>query len=95
MSEQSPIVDNANIRAGSETLLKALQTGRGPDSFTWSMLPGLQPQGDGCHQLRTAERRLTLIEAKEAQAEARRVSREPCPWCGVRADIGCRHGRAL
>jgi len=23
-----------------------------------------------------------------------RVDRDPCGWCGVRADIGCRHSRA-
>lgn len=22
---------------------------------------------------------------------ARRVDRDPCPYCGVRADIGCKH----
>lgn len=26
---------------------------------------------------------------------SRRVDRDPCPRCAVRADIGCEHGRAL
>lgn len=24
-----------------------------------------------------------------------RVDREPCTWCGVRADVGCKHNRAI
>lgn len=35
------------------------------------------------------------IDLPNADIEARRVDRDPCPYCGVRADIGCKHrGRA-
>lgn len=27
----------------------------------------------------------------EAEIAARRVERDPCPFCGTRADVGCRH----
>lgn len=29
-----------------------------------------------------------------AEPELVRVDREPCTWCGTRADIGCKHNRA-
>ena len=34
---------------------------------------------------------LAAIAEKNRMAESRRVSRDPCPKCGVRADVGCRH----
>lgn len=27
--------------------------------------------------------------------DTRRVDREPCPWCAVRSDVGCRHRQPL
>lgn len=41
--------------------------------------------------LRTIEEGPRLSDGEIA---ARRIDREPCPRCGVRADIGCRHGGA-
>lgn len=38
--------------------------------------------------------RVGLIEARERRADQLRVSRDPCPMCAVRADIGCSHRRA-
>jgi hypothetical protein len=32
--------------------------------------------------------------AERDTALARVVKRDPCPLCGVRADFGCKHGRA-
>lgn len=34
---------------------------------------------------------LAAIAEKNRIADSRRVSRDPCPLCGVRADIGCNH----
>lgn len=31
--------------------------------------------------------------AKRARVDGLRVARDPCPMCGVRGDIGCKHGR--
>lgn len=36
---------------------------------------------------RSEERKLIAND----ELESRRVNREPCPYCGIRADIGCRH----
>jgi hypothetical protein len=35
------------------------------------------------------------VRLSEAEIAARRVNREACTYCGVRADIGCRHRRSL
>lgn len=36
-------------------------------------------------------RRVALLAARDLQADALRTYRDPCPNCGVRADIGCKH----
>jgi hypothetical protein len=41
-----------------------------------------------------SHRVLAALAEKDRIAEQRRVSRDPCPLCAVRADIGCRHRRA-
>ena len=41
---------------------------------------------------READYRVTRIAERDAMAEGLRVvDRTPCPRCGVRADVGCRH----
>lgn len=40
------------------------------------------------------ERHVETHQSKYAFAETLRVSRDPCPFCAVRADIGCKHRRA-
>lgn len=34
---------------------------------------------------------LTLTQREEAARLIPRVNRDPCPYCNVRADIGCEH----
>lgn len=34
-------------------------------------------------------RRVTRIQALDRQADQQRVSRDPCPLCNVRSDLGC------
>lgn len=40
-----------------------------------------------------AEYRADEHIAERARVDALRVSRDPCPLCAVRADVGCRHRR--
>lgn len=37
------------------------------------------------------ERLIAATAERDAFANSRRVSRDPCPKCAVRADIGCKH----
>jgi hypothetical protein len=39
------------------------------------------------------QRSVTKHETKRAFADTLRVSRDPCPMCGVRGDVGCKHKR--
>lgn len=52
-----------------------------------------RPVGGGVRGY-TERRRRTHSEIKsafEAKAEQLRVNRDPCTYCGVRVDVGCRH----
>lgn len=42
---------------------------------------------------RRGELTLARLIARDRRADAQRTFRDPCPNCGVRADIGCRHRR--
>lgn len=46
------------------------------------------------HKLRIATIRRTRVQSSSVvmiDLESRRVNREPCSRCGIRADIGCKH----
>lgn len=45
-----------------------------------------------CHQLRTQYRRIEARQEPYRNYEALIVHREPCPRCGVRADLHAAHG---
>jgi len=67
--------------------------------FLWSKTGNPQNQwtGDGRYKAwkeAQQERVRIATEEKNRLAEANRVSRDPCPMCGVRGDIGCKHKRA-
>lgn len=48
----------------------------------------------GHHAPEVVAARLEMRQLEIAQALARRIpDRSPCPYCGVRADYGCRHNR--
>lgn len=38
-----------------------------------------------------AEKHIARIREEQALIDALRVERDPCTYCGVRADVGCRH----
>ena len=65
--------------------------------FAWIEKPGSPPvpESSGYAEQRRARfaRVLDRMEEKDRIANARRVSRDPCPRCGVRGDIGCKHRR--
>jgi len=66
--------------------------------FLWrnAPVPENQWSGDGNYtreRLRRHERVALAMAEKDRIAEARRVNRDPCPKCGVRSDIGCRHSK--
>ena len=42
---------------------------------------------------REMERNCAIIAERKAHIESLRVSRDPCPMCGVRGDVGCKHRR--
>lgn len=55
----------------------------------WRQLhPGKPRNKPHANDRNERQQRLAEMEAKP------RVERDPCPRCGVRADVGCRHDRA-
>lgn len=85
-------ISRAAMVEGSRRMLKALQSGKGPHAFLWRM-----PSTGGTWQPTDAtfnrRYRVDLIREREARADRLRVSRDPCPVCATRADIGCEHRR--
>lgn len=81
-----------NLINGSRALLDALRSGEGPRRFLWSSAGSKgtwKPTGAAAKM----ERSVNLIRQREAFADSLRVSRDPCPVCATRADIGCKHKR--
>jgi hypothetical protein len=78
----------AHMSAGSETLLKAIQTGEGPETLLWG--GHTQIFENDCTRAAAA---VSRIHEREREVDALRVQRDPCRVCGVRADVGCRHQR--
>lgn len=80
---------------GSNALLDALASKRGLDRFPWREHSGplnAKPNPQSGNAV-TMVHRVSLIEVREAHADSLRVERDPCGFCGVRADIGCKHRR--
>lgn len=67
-----------------------------PETLVWNRVPitGSTWTPDERKDRSKIERRLAYHAQKEALAERLYVSRDPCPLCAVRADVGCRHRRA-
>lgn len=78
---------------GSKDLLEALKTGQGPDRFPWREPQGAAKGRPDSQNTEYMAHRVTLIQAREAMTDRLRVSRDPCPVCAIRADIGCQHRR--
>lgn len=79
---------NSAIVDGSKALAAALQTGAGPDKLVWREFSGAAKATS--HRYPEA---VTRAEERDARAERLRVSRDPCPRCGTRGDVGCKHQR--
>lgn len=77
-------VDAAAIH--NKLFLTALTSGYGPDGLVWR---GTTFGGTTMQGWRLAE----ISQARAAEIEASKVSRDACSFCGVRADHGCKHNR--
>ena len=91
---------NDNIVSGSFELLRSIrdvQYGKKPQSqgrFRWSFSDGgCKPSATSLTTQLGLARVAKSMAAKEAALALRDAtpSRDPCPYCGVRGDIGCRH----
>lgn len=86
----------AEMAKACNRLLEAIETGYGPRQFLWTNAINTKSwaPSDDLRDYRTTgyERAMRSAADKEA-ALARRVTRDPCHVCGVRADIGCNHQR--
>ena len=74
-------IDAAAI--SNKLFLHALRTGRGPAGLVWRGTSGGTTTAGWQRAVESMER--------EAEIMAMRVSRDACSYCGVRADVGCRH----
>lgn len=46
------------------------------------------------HRCNTSRARYNIaLKLTGDELEARRVNRDPCTYCAVRADVGCKHNR--
>jgi len=71
--------------ADNDRFVAALNSGIGPKRFRWSGNFG----GDSKRGWAMAEASF----ARTAELEASKVDRDGCTYCGVRADLGCKHNR--
>lgn len=77
-----------HMRNGSEKLLKAIRAGKGPKPLIWGGTTQTF-ENDSTRAAAAVER----IHEREREVDALRVQRDACGFCGVRADVGCRHRR--
>lgn len=78
---------------GSNAMLAALAGEHGPQEFKWKAPAGNWKRRDDSMTSGFMYHRVSLIHQREAHAESLRVFRDPCTYCGTRADIGCKHRR--
>lgn len=82
------------MQMASDTFVDALTTGVGPQAFAWrDRIIGVQPSEEPREYRTIAYRRVMQSIANKEAALARAVSRDPCPVCGTRMDVGCKHRR--
>lgn len=96
-----------HMRRGSEWLLRNIQLARGErqligrrarqsygnSDLIWSWVVGGTNNPDG----QAMRRQIAHAEASRIEhdrVEGLRVQRDPCPMCGVRGDLSCKHRRA-
>lgn len=76
---------NANDAARlNKTFEEALFYNQGPDRFLWNARES--------QNKKLSPYALDHSRAKEAFADSLRVRRDPCGFCGVRADLHANHG---
>lgn len=56
--------------------------------------PTVQQDPESRNEIKRQEAAQRVVD-KQQRAEAQRAMRDPCPHCGVRQDIGCKHVRHL
>lgn len=89
-------MNERRMASASVAFVNALRSGIGPERFLWTnSINGhaWQPSEDPRDYRTTGFHRVLASQADKAATEARRVSRDPCPVCATRADIGCKHRR--
>ena len=101
MSLPSPIPQDVYFRQqmeeGSANLLQRMLVARqgvtsnDRSDLVWKTPVQVQGYEPGTAKWRERQRVLRAIQDNEARIEAQRVSRDPCPRCNTRKDIGCKH----
>ncbi len=101
MSLQCDIIAQCDMERGSSHLLRNIRLARGEvivigrksrQSYGGSELIWINSWHNGSPVDRYPEARARLAE-KEAKAESQRVRRDPCPKCGTRGDLPCKHNK--
>jgi hypothetical protein len=66
-----------------------------PENLRWgkTWLPDNWRPVEGSETSLELARRVAKHIERDVLADTLRVSRDPCPLCAVRADIGCKHNR--
>jgi hypothetical protein len=85
----------ADIIAGSRDLAKAIYAARnGAQPFPVERFRWSRADNSGTWASAGKGREEPLVEMRQAKVEFAStlvVRRDPCPKCGVRSDIGCKH----
>lgn len=91
------LVESVEVPAAESTQPKPKQPKPWVDRFIWNGRNEFHA-GNGVHggsRERAGQAAMGRRAAMAAQAETLRVDRDPCTYCGVRADIGCKHQRVF
>lgn len=79
----------------NRVFVQALRSHVGPNTFAWieRVTGHCWEAGPLVGQRAIGLQRAMQSAASKANALARSVTRDPCPVCGIRQDIGCAHRR--
>ena len=89
---EGDVAHEHRMARGNVAMIGAILDGlNAPSDLVWMTNTSSATWAEGAGH-RECERATALAAEKEA-AFARVVHRDPCGYCGVRADIGCRHTR--
>lgn len=79
-----------HMKKANTAFLRALHTGQGSTDLRWEAPRKTHNTGPLTRETEVAAR----MREKHDFVNTLRVSRDPCPMCNVRGDIGCKHRRA-